>query len=431
MQNLKKLSSFIDVLIIIFAYIVTNSASFAFIWQFPDFTDFTEAAWYLVGVSFCLFLLMIINIRILELGKEMKEAWLSQIPLIFFVTYCVVSLFWSTYLLASINEAIQMLFATFIGVYIVVRYEPEKSFNIILYYGIFSIIVSSLLLIFDPSLARINNAYFQGAWRGIYWHRNHLGSLMAFFSAILIVGMVLKKGQARYITAYMVIFFMSSILVFGSRSATGILIYFILNGFLVIAFLWIKFHNRLKREHYLGLSALFGIVLVLILSDLDRFFGLVGRNSTLTGRVPLWIDLVTRVWLQKSIFGYGFGALWNQEVFREALTLRHGWGYMIYFSDNGYLDLLLNTGLIGLILFLVFFGITGKRSICAFIKRESFLSIVPLLLFAYVFLANISYSFLFEVDQFVWMLLVFSAILSFRMLNSKTIPESSKSNPQP
>ncbi len=431
MLKTKQLSDFIDVLIIGVSYHVTNSTSFAFIWQFPDFSDFTEVVWSLVGVSGCVILLVLFQIKVLSLERGIKGAWRNQIPLVLFVIYSICSLFWSSYFLASIYELLQMIFATLFGIYIVVRFKPETVFNIIVYFGVFSVLASVLLLIFNPQLARIDNPFFHGAWRGIYWHRNHMGSLMAFFSSILFLKIAMNRHHLFQSITLSVIFILSTILVIGSRSATGILIYIILIGLLILGFLWLRFHALLRKKQYIGLAAFLGLVLVLVFANLDRLFSLLGRNSSLTGRIPLWIDLINRVWAQKPILGFGFGALWNQEAFRLALTSHQNWDYMIYFADNGFLDILLNTGLIGLILFLIFFVITGKRSINAFVRSRSLISLVPLLLFAYVFLANLSYSFFFEVDQFVWMLLIFSAILSFRILDSNIVPNNNKSNPQP
>jgi exopolysaccharide production protein ExoQ len=367
----------------------------------------------------------------MAIGSEIIKTWRSQIPLMLFVVYSICTLFWSTYFLASVYELSQFIFATLIGVYIAVRFKPEKVFKIIVYYSVFSILASALLLVFDPSLARIDNAFFQGAWRGIYWHRNHLGSLMAFFSAILLLELAMNKHRLWLSISLFVCFILAAVMVFGSRSATGILIFFILNGMFILGYLWVKFQHRLIKKHYKGLAVCFGLALLLAVANIEKIFALLGRNSTLTGRVPVWIDLLTRIWVQKPILGYGFGALWNQEAFRLSMTSFHKWGYMMYFSDNGFLDILLNTGLIGLLIFLVFFVITGIRSTSTFIRSKSLISFVPLILFSYVFWANISYSFLLEVDQFVWLLLIFSAVLPLRILDSKTVPNKSINNPQP
>jgi exopolysaccharide production protein ExoQ len=254
---------------------------------------------------------------------------------------------------------------------------------------------------------------------------------MTFFSAIFLLKTAMVRHLRVQFIVNVVLFILATVLVFGSGSAAGILIFFILNGLLLLAFLWLKFRNYLKKKHYLGLAIGGGIIAVLFLTNLNFIFGLLGRNTSLTGRIPLWAELISHVWVQKPILGYGFGALWNQEAFRISMQTKVGWLYPVYFSDNGYLDLLLNTGLIGLSLFIVFFVVTGERCGRVFLKTASLISLFPLLTFGYVLLANISYSFLLEVDQFVWMLLVIGAVMSVRMLDVIKIKGNKINNPQP
>ena len=108
-----------------------------------------------------------------------------------------------------------------------------------------------------------------------------------------------------------------------------------------------------------------------------------------------------------------------------------GWRYPVYFGDNGYLDILFNTGVIGLSLFIVFFVVTGVRCGRVFFNSATVMAFFPLMIFIYVLSANISYSFLLEVDQFVWMLLVMAAIFSVRMLVLDSAPHNKINNPQP
>jgi len=68
-----------------------------------------------------------------------------------------------------------------------------------------------------------------------------------------------------------------------------------------------------------------------------------GRDNTLTGRTQIWNSLVPYA-LNKLILGYGFGGFWTTSL-REQIASH---------SHNGYLDTILDLGLIGLILFSVF-----------------------------------------------------------------------------
>lgn len=431
MALIKRLTNAFDYFVVFFAYLVTNITAFAIIWQFPDFSDKTEAPWLLAGVSICLLPLLVLQIRALSLGNDLKKTLKGLLLLAPFVAYSILSIIWSTYQLATIYELIQMLFATIFGIYIAVRYKPQTGLKILLGYAVFSILTSCLLIQFDPSLSKLNNRVFLGAWRGIFWHRNHLGSLMAFFSSLFFLKAAMDIHKKWMSTVWLVFFILAAILVWGSRSATGVLVFFILNGMLAAVFLWLRYHKVLPKEKYIWILVVICLGIFIGVLNLDYIFGLLGRTSTLTGRTPLWADLISRVWMAKPALGYGFGALWNQETFRMALTERHGWGYMIYFGDNGYLDILLNTGLVGFLLFLVFFVSNGIRSIKVLWLNRDMISCLPLLLFTYVFWANISYSFFFEVDQFVWMLLVLSSVFSSQLLETENKLAKTINNPQP
>ena len=127
----------------------------------------------------------------------------------------------------------------------------------------------------------------------------------------------------------------------------------------------------------------------------------------MTGRVPLWQDLFSTFYLQKPILGYGYGALWMQKSFRILMQIRHQWSIQVYFADNGFFDILLNMGLVGL---LAVPEHLSSRLVCGAFKQaityKSWIYFFPFLTFLYIFIGNLTYSFLLEVDQFVWMLLV-------------------------
>lgn len=73
-------------------------------------------------------------------------------------------------------------------------------------------------------------------------------------------------------------------------------------------------------------------------------------SMTLTGRVPLWDALVPAV-SERPLTGEGFSAFWNPEnlYLMERLV-----GFPVVSAHNGFLEELLNTGAVGLALFLTF-----------------------------------------------------------------------------
>jgi O-antigen ligase len=426
-----RISRYLDILIIFSTLLIINSTATTFTSQFPVLTDITDPAWSMVGAAVFMLLLMALQIKILSLGRTFVELWKQQKALIIFLIFCAFTLLWSTYELASLYEFSLMLFATLAASYFVIRFPFKSNLKIVYWFGVITAILSVILLLTNHDYSRLENAVFNGAWRGIFWHRNHMGSLMAFFSALFMYEIVMNWRNWKKVIFNFVLFMTASVLAFGSWSATGIIIYFILNSQLVLALLWLRFRDKLTRKHYLILLGVFLAALLVLIFNLDHIFQVLRRSSTLTGRTPIWEDMLVNLWPQKPLFGYGFGAIWNQEYYRVLIQTRHSWGNQVFFADNGFLDLLLNTGAIGLGLFLVFFIRTGIQAFKLFIRQHDLNSIFPVLVIVYVFWANISYSFLSEVDQFVWMLLILSAFLTIRLSDEKTTVVNKSNSPQP
>lgn len=84
--------------------------------------------------------------------------------------------------------------------------------------------------------------------------------------------------------------------------------------------------------------------------------GFVGRDSSLSGRWPLW----TAVWeqaLERPLAGHGLGSVWSQPLEPPATVIVQNAridGFsdprLVVYAHNGFLDAFLQTGLIGLVL---------------------------------------------------------------------------------
>lgn len=430
-RMISRLSGFLDGLIIFCTLLIVNSTATTFTSQFPDFSNFSEPAWMMAGTAIFILAAIALQIKIHSFGRNFAQLWKSQKPLVLFVFFCAFTLLWSTYELASLYEFILMLFATLAASYFVIRFSYRKILAIIYYFGAVSIILSVVLLLTLPDYSRLNNVVFNGAWRGIFWHRNHMGSLMALFSTQYLYDLILNWKNWRRVSISLVLFITSSVLVFGSWSATGIIIFCVLNAHLVLALLWLRFRDKLARKHYYILMGVFVVLILGLLLNMDLIFGLLRRSSSLTGRTPIWEDMLVNLWPVRPLFGYGFGAIWNQEYYRVLIQTRHYWAYEVFFGDNGFMDILLNTGLIGLSLFLFYFVRLGINNAKLFVQHHDLELLPPALIFVYVLWANISYSFLCEVDHFVWMLLVITSFLPLKILEEKTIAQSKTNSPQP
>lgn len=397
----------LEIIAIVGSVFLVNIYSLAGRYQFPEVTLFSGEGW--TWMRPCAFVTLIIVFLIKKNGiwADFLAAWRKNWLLAVFVAVALSSLLWTVYFPASLYKLVFLIFATLVGSYISIRYKLEGVVKVLTWIAGLSVIFSWVVVLFFP-IGTMYNEPYTGSWRGMFWHRNHMGNLTAFFNMIFLFRLLSDSvSKFHWKIIYAVFYVLSGVLVFGSRSATGVILFFILNFATLLAWAWLKWHKRLQRWHYHAAAALMALGVLVFMINLEFFFGLLGRSANMTGRVPLWQDLFLNVWLKMPILGSGYGALWMQESFRELMADRLGWRlFPVFFADNGFLDILLNLGLIGFIPFGAMFVASGVRVFRSGIASRSWMGLFPVLSILYIIIGNLTYSFLLEVDQFVWMLLV-------------------------
>jgi len=247
---------------------------------------------------------------------------------------------------------------------------------------------------------------FDGAWRGIYWHRNHLASIAAFLNAVYLMRILIAwQNRNRDGLLDCAFYILSLLIMYFARSATGYILLIVLNLFVLIVWIWLRLSDRLKKQHYIVIFGLGILGLVLVLTNLNFVFGFFNRDTTLTGRIGLWSHLLDmaydRLWL-----GHGFGAFWMLDALREQIRQLAGWASQPLIGDNGFLDILLHLGVIGLLLFLSVFILGAVRSFRYGFAQKTLPGFFPLLVFVYAFFANLTFSLFVETEVFVWFLIV-------------------------
>jgi len=399
-----------DILILFFVFIFVNISALnipGFMGnQFPDVALFGGDAWKIAPGCGLVVILMIAMLFIKGELKSFARAWLQNYLLIFFLLFSLVSLLWTVYLPATLYELMLLFFSTIAGSYLAIRYRLSGSVKLMTGIAAFCVL-ASLYLVFFTDYGVMQNKLFVGSWHGLFWHRNHTGSLMAFFNMIFLVRLLMDgelsvKGRRACGALYL----LTALHVFGSRSATGILIYIFLNMASITLYIWTKWREKLTPKHYYSFVLIVAAGFTVFITNLGFFFGLLGRTANMTGRTPLWEDLFFNFYLKKPFLGYGYGALWMQESFRVLMQTRHGWFYPVYFADNGFFDILLNLGIVGLVLFMIMLLITIFRNVQKIRLTHSWRYIFTFLVLFYIIISNLTYSFLLEVDHFVWMWLI-------------------------
>ncbi|MER3434313.1 MAG: hypothetical protein C4288_13015 [Leptolyngbya sp. ERB_1_1] len=163
------------------------------------------------------------------------------------------------------------------------------------------------------------------------------------------------------------------------------------------------------------LILLYCSITILLVVGLNTYipliFNLLGRDATLTGRTEFWPQLIERLLSQRPLLGYSLNGFW--QAWRGSLNPANGIlnasGFVPPNGHNGFLDLALCLGIIGLLLFSISFLAGFIQAIRHFAQRKSSDEILPILLLVYLVMANISETQLLG-SNYIWILYVMTLV---------------------
>lgn len=295
--------------------------------------------------------LMLIGLVVLAKRQKQSFAILSQnsIIIVYFV-YCLISILWCDYPEVLAKRWIRSL-GDIIMILIVIT-EPHwvDALKWLFTRISFILVPASILLIrFYPSLGRFYSRGGVPEWSGVGTDKNALGMICMLYGAgLLWYGISLYKirkrnrRQKRELWAIGIVFTMILYLLFVVNSQTA-LACFLMSDVLVIMTAFRTFRKPVLATLVMG--TMIGVCYcVLFLGIGGGALSAMGRDASLTGRTEVWktvIPYATNVWI-----GAGYENFWVGE--RMALFTRLLGG--LNQAHNGYIEIYLNLGWVGLAL---------------------------------------------------------------------------------
>jgi exopolysaccharide production protein ExoQ len=257
--------------------------------------------------------------------------------------FCISSALWSVAPQDTARRSVALLLSTIFGLYIGVRFAQVRYLRLVaLVFGV--IVLASFAFALWPGQIGIMTAPedLAGSWRGIYPHKNLLGRAMILALMVLAVIAPRFPSWRKYIRLE---FLLAIALLLLSDSKTSLII-----GIVVAAAYGVVFLLRRRSHHKpaLMIAGLLALPVVVVAAfNLDAIFELFGRDATLTGRTDVW-DLIWEEIQNRYWFGFGYQAFWVDPVGPATrVWLQLKWDAPEV--HNGYLELWLGLGLIGLL----------------------------------------------------------------------------------
>jgi O-antigen ligase len=347
---------------------------------------------------------IILLLIVWQLGRFLFVLQLDRF-LLLLLAFVPLSLLWSVDRGETLASLPVFYGATALGIYLAARFSLDEQLDLLFWMLVIITVASLALGLLVPGLGIMQGGSNAGSWQGVFAHKNDLGRF------IVLAAVVSTFAAARRRWAPLVLLPALALLVL-SESATSAVT-------LVVLLLVIPVLRLLQRRRSATLPLLVAAAVLLgagvavaVLSNATDIIVRLGKDLTLTGRTEVWADVWTliqeRMWL-----GYGYNAFWlGLDGPSAYIWARHGW--RPNHAHNGFLDLWLELGLIGVALVVTHVVVNGARAWRFAMRDRSPGALWPLTLILLLLLFSINYSVLVSQSVFFWALYL-GAVLGVRV----------------
>lgn len=303
-------------------------------------------------------------------GRRSLSMMTANWPIIWFFSYCLMSVVWSDFPDISIKRWIKATGDIIMALVVVTDLQPMAALRRLFSRVGFVLVPSSVLLIkYYPYIGRGYDPWTgQQFCLGVTTDKNILGvttyvlALGALWQVIRLWKDPNLPDRFRQLVAQGALLWFAIWTLFTSNSATSESC-FMLGAFLMLLTGMGSIRGRPARAHAVILTVVLLGGLVKITEADAAIVHLLGRNTNLTGRASeIWPLLIGMA--PNALLGAGFESFWLGP------RLQKVWDAFphLYVSEahNGYIELYLNLGAIGLILMILILIHGYRRSIAAF-----------------------------------------------------------------
>ena len=328
-------------------------------------------------VFICFYCLLFIRWRsVWAVLKQRKALWL-------FMGWLILSCQWSINPLSQ-RLASEIVGITLMGLYFASRFTLREFMKLaFIGFGI-TIVMNFLFCLAFPQFG-IQVGLQQGSWRGMAVQKNSLARIVVFGSIPLLCFVYSNVRENAKLYWWGLV--LSSVLILLSNSKTGLLIFLIVNALIPV-------FQKMRSRNYLALPLFICIVLAGIMASLlllgnyeDILIGL-GRDPSLSGRTEIWEAMIEKI-MERPFTGYGYNGFWLARE-GESLDIWYRAKDLPPHGHNGYLNLSLDLGLVGLGLFLASYFKAIARSFRWLRETPGPEGLMPIICMVELFLYNIT-----------------------------------------
>lgn len=316
--------------------------------------------------------------------------------------FAFASLFWSDDPPLSAQKGLELLLATAFAYYLVMRFEPRDLLRLVVTVGFFLALLHLAFVFGLPGRGRS-----PAGFTGVHREKNALGRDAAIQIILLLFAHRIIPSWRPLVYAGLAA---NIFLLAGTESMTSTLALGLTLG------LWPVFFAFRARRTMPGV-VLFGVLgsgllaLFAVTANLGRLTAALGKDITFTGRTSIWTESLP-VALQRPLFGWGFEAAFTGYFgpLHEAFIVA---GWRASHAHNAVLQIFIELGAVGLILYVAFYLASFRSSIRVCAVHRNAISMFPLVILTFGVLMSIT-----EIgpqsSPYAWVLTVYVGVAASR-----------------
>ena len=286
-----------------------------------------------------------LDIHIVNLDR--KYAALYLFVAVIFAESMAVTGYPSLQIITCARLVVTLLFA----IWLQEQFRFERLIELVgLAQMVFVIFVLFFMLRYPGEAFESGSTYID-ALRGLYPTKNSFATELVF--GILVMAFLVYEKRKRWERYFIWTFFLTvQFVLLLMCQATGALFCLIL----VFSLFFVLSDRRVPIGWiYIAGNIIFLFTALTMMPAFEWFFEAIGKDATLTGRIPLWNQIIVVMLAHNTFTGFGYGMFWRDP---KAVALIHAGfdentflGTMTTGAHNMLLEFWLNSGLIGITAF--------------------------------------------------------------------------------
>ena len=310
---------------------------------------------------------------------------------------------WASDPLFVFRKGLILVASTAFGIYFGTRYRRDEQVALVCYAISLLGAVSLVTVVFFPQYG-IDHFVYSGDWRGVFPHKNVLGKVMVLGALALCLSS--RKWVKNEVLRFVWLVGLTTLIVL-SRSMTAAVVGAVLLV-LVLTYTFLRSPVTLQISIVAMVLVVLVAVVTVVEAQPDVPLALLGRDATFTGRTGLWTAVLAAI-SRKPLLGYGYESFWNGLAGPSASVVA-AVHWIPPHAHNGFLDLWLDLGALGVLIFGIGFVLRFRTAILEYRVLGYRTAMWPLAFLSFLLFYNLTENSLLRMNSLYWALYMASLV---------------------